>query len=145
MRAKDKPRLSTIRSLLAEITNASKTAKPIETDVHLYGLLARHIKAANTALEEFEKAERSDLVEKEQAQLTVLEELKGRIEVVGEEEIEIVVKKTLKQLQEASEKQGKKVEINVGSVTGKAMGTLGLSGKPVDVDVVRRKAEEMLR
>ncbi|KAF2684342.1 GatB/YqeY domain-containing protein [Lentithecium fluviatile CBS 122367] len=142
MRAKDKPRLTTLRSLLAEITNASKTAKTIENDSHLYLLLTRQIKASKTALEEFEKAKRVDLMEKEKAQLIVLEELKGRIAVLGEDEIESTVRAVLKGLQEANQKQGKaKGGFDVGAVVGRTMGRL--SG-PVDVEVVHRKATEII-
>jgi len=141
MRAKDKPRLSTLRALLAEITNASKTAKPIENDASLYALLSKHVKASNSALEEFEKAKREDLVEKERAQLSVLEELKGKIQVVGEEEIESVVRDVVKQLQEANEKQAKKADVNVGAVMGRAVGRLV---GPVDMDAVKSKVAEIV-
>ena len=141
MRAKDKPRLTTLRALLAEITNASKTAKPIENDVTLYALLAKQIKASNGAIEEFANAKREDLVEKERAQLSVLEELKGKIEVVGEGEIESAVRDVLKQVQEANEKQGKpKGDVNVGAVMGRVMGRLH---GPVDADAVKSKVAEI--
>src|SRR5262245_51749597 len=68
LRSKDKPRLAVLRALLAEITNASKTAKPIATDSHFYTLLARQIKSSNAAIEEFAAAKREDLVEKERGQ-----------------------------------------------------------------------------
>jgi uncharacterized protein YqeY len=137
MRAKDKPRLSTIRALLAEITNASKTAKPIENDTTLYALLAKQIKASNSAVEEFEKAKREDLVEKERAQLSVLEELQGKIAVVSDEEIESAVREVLKQVQEKS-----KGDVNAGAVMGRVMGRLH---GPVDADAVRTKVEEAVR
>jgi uncharacterized protein YqeY len=137
MRAKDKPRLSTIRALLAEITNASKTAKPIENDTTLYALLAKQIKASNSAVEEFEKAKREDLVEKERAQLSVLEELQGKIAVVSDEEIESAVREVLKQVQENS-----KGDVNAGAVMGRVMGRLH---GPVDADAVRTKVEEAVR
>jgi uncharacterized protein YqeY len=144
MRAKDKPRLNAIRSLLAEITNASKTTKPVETDANLYSLLSRQIKAANTALEDFEKAKRSDLIGKEQAQLAVLEELRGRIEVVGEQQVESVVRGVLNQLEEANKKQDRSADVNFGAVFGRVMKSFGTSGKPVDADVVQRKVNEVL-
>jgi uncharacterized protein YqeY len=142
MRAKDKPRLTTIRALLAEITNASKTAKPIENDATLFALLSKQVKASNSAIEEFEKAKREDLVEKERAQLSVLEELKGKIKVVDEQEIESVVRDVLKQVQEANEKQGKtNADVNVGAVMGRVMGRLG---GPVDADAVKSKVAEIV-
>ena len=130
MRAKDKPRLAVLRSLLAEITNASKTPKPVSNDAALYSLLSKHIKASQAAIEEFEAAKRQDLVEKEQGQVDILEGYLGRIEVVGEEEIREIVK----------EVGGG--EAKVGMVVGKVMGRV--KGRPVDVEVVKRVVGEVM-
>src|SRR3954471_6261859 len=53
MRAKDTARLSVLRSLLADITNASKTSSPITNDVALLALLRKRISASQTATDEF--------------------------------------------------------------------------------------------
>ncbi len=131
LRAKDKQRLTVLRSLLAEKINASKTGKPIATDGHLLTLLQKQIKAANTAVEEFVNAKREDLVEKERGQRTVLQEYVDRIDVVGKEEIDGVVKS----VKEALGNQAK-----VGRVMGQVLSRLG--GRPVDADLVRRRVEE---
>lgn len=137
MRAKDKPRLTAIRAVLAEITNASKTAKPVDSDAHLYTLLLKQIKASNAAIDEFDKAEREDLVSKEKAQLSVLEELKGRITVVGEADVESAVRAAVEALR--SKGNG---TVNPGAVVGVAMGKLSSAG-PVDVQMVKAKADEL--
>jgi uncharacterized protein YqeY len=72
LRAKNKPALNAIRSLQAEIINASKTAKPVTTDGALYSLIQKQMKGITTAIQEFEAAKRDDLVQKEQEQLDVL-------------------------------------------------------------------------
>ncbi|KAI0387583.1 GatB/YqeY domain-containing protein [Hypomontagnella monticulosa] len=74
MRAKDAARLTAIRSVLSATLNASKTAAPIETDVQLVALIRRTQRASEDASAEFLAAGRQDLVDKEQAQVAVLEE-----------------------------------------------------------------------
>ncbi|KAJ4291852.1 hypothetical protein N0V90_009748 [Kalmusia sp. IMI 367209] len=132
LRSKDKPRLTVLRSLLAEITNASKTSKPIATDASLFSLLSKQIKASQAAVEEFEKAKRDDLVEKERSQLSVLEGLLNKIEKVDDGEIREAVAEVVK------EGKGN----NVGAVIGKTMGKFG--GRPVDAEAVRRIVGEVL-
>ncbi|KAF2437861.1 GatB/YqeY domain-containing protein [Karstenula rhodostoma CBS 690.94] len=133
MRAKDKPRLTVLRALLAEITNASKTDRPIDQDPALYSLLAKQIKASNAAVEEFVNAKREDLVEKERAQILILEGFLNQIEVVKEE--------TVRQFAEeaVADSEGR---VNVGAVIGKVMKKIG--GKPVDKSMVGRVIEEVL-
>lgn len=134
MRAKNKPALNTIRSLQAEIINASKTAKPIETDGTFYALVQKQIKASNTALEEFRNAKREDLVEKEQAQLDVLQKYADDIPKVEQTEIDELVKSVLETLEE-----GKRT---FGSVMGKVMGLI--KGRPHDVEYVTKKIQELI-
>ena len=131
MRAKDKPRLTVLRALLAEITNASKTTKPVSTDAALYSLLSKQIKASQAAVQEFEAAKRQDLVDKEQGQLDILEGYLGQIEVVGEEEIRNLVRE---------EVGGAKGDVKAGQVIGRVMGKI--KSRAVDSEVVKRVVEE---
>jgi uncharacterized protein YqeY len=132
MRSKNKPALNTIRSLQAEIINASKTVKPIDNDGRLYNLIQKQIKASTTAIDEFRNAKREDLVEKEQAQLDVLNGYANEIPKVAESEVDAVVKSVLEGLEE-----GKR---NFGSVMGKVMGAL--QGRPSDAEYISKKVEE---
>lgn len=74
MRAKDAPRLAVLRSVLAATTNAAKTDKPVATDLQLVQLLRKTRRGNEEAVEEALKAGRQDLVEKEEAQLRILDE-----------------------------------------------------------------------
>ncbi|KAK0714911.1 Yqey-like protein-domain-containing protein [Lasiosphaeris hirsuta] len=74
MKAKDATRLAVLRSVLSATLNASKTDSPIKTDLQLVALLHKTARTINEAIDGFRKGERQDLVEKEQAQLAVLEE-----------------------------------------------------------------------
>jgi len=135
LRAKNKPALSVIRSLQAEIINASKTAKPITTDASLYSLVQKQIKMASGAIEEFKAAKREDLVEKEQGQLDVLQQYADEIPKVAESEVDEIVKNIVE-----SQKEGDKR--THGVVMGKAMGAF--KGRPVNIEYVRTKIDEAL-
>jgi uncharacterized protein YqeY len=128
LRSKNKPTLNVIRSLQAEIINASKTATPITTDGALYKLIQKQIKSSTTAIAEFENAKREDLVTKEQEQLDVLKGYAGEIPKAEESEIDGLVQK-------AAEAGG-----SFGSVMGKVMGAL--KGKPADMEYLNKKIEE---
>jgi uncharacterized protein len=93
MRAKDAARLSVLRSVLAATLNASKTDAPITTDAKLVDLLRRTARVSQGALEEFKAAGRDDLVEKEQGQITILEEYvaSSGLEDVGTDELTTIV------------------------------------------------------
>lgn len=93
MRAKDAPRLAAIRSILAATLNASKTSSPIVTDAQVLSLLRKTQRASADASAEFAAAARQDLVDKEQAQIGVLEEYAAGsgIEEVNEEQLRTIV------------------------------------------------------
>ncbi|KAI2469960.1 GatB/YqeY domain-containing protein [Annulohypoxylon bovei var. microspora] len=93
MRAKDAPRLSAIRSILSATLNASKTSAPITTDVQLVTLLRKTIRASSDACAEFSAAGRGDLVEKEAAQIVVLEDYVSQsgVRILSDDELRGVV------------------------------------------------------
>ncbi|KAH7382660.1 Yqey-like protein-domain-containing protein [Phaeosphaeria sp. MPI-PUGE-AT-0046c] len=134
LRAKNKPALNTIRSLQADIINASKTAKPIETDGALYSLIQKQMKGITTAIEEFQAAKRDDLVQKEQAQLDVLQKYLDEIPKAEESEVDGLVASAVKSL------EGTKM--NFGQIMGHVMGAL--KGRPADMEYIRRKIDEAI-
>lgn len=74
LRAKSKPKLTVLRSLLAEITNASKGSKPITTNTQLLSVVRKKQSAAETAIREFKDSGRQDLADKETEEKNVLDE-----------------------------------------------------------------------
>lgn len=134
LRAKNKPTLTVIRSLQAEIINASKTAKPITTDGALYSIIQKQIKGSTTAISEFEAAKRDDLVQKEQEQLDVLRKYADEIPKVEESEIDGLIQGAVKALEEGKQ--------TFGSVMGKVMG--GIKGRPADMEYLNKKIEETI-
>ncbi|KAF1361187.1 GatB/YqeY domain-containing protein [Lizonia empirigonia] len=134
MRAKNKPALNVIRALQAEIINASKTAKPIESDGALYSLVQKQIKASSASLEEFTAAKRPDLVEKEQAQLDVLKKYAEDIPKLSETDLDGIIGQAIAGFEEAKRAYG--------PIMGKVMGAI--KGRPHDVEYVQKKIEELI-
>ncbi|EPS27248.1 hypothetical protein POX_e06223 [Penicillium oxalicum] len=127
MRAKDTHRLNVLRALISETNNAAKTASPIQTDIQLLSLIRKRASAAKEAAEEFAKADRADLKEKEDAQIAILQEYAGHVKTLSTEEVEAVIAREIDAIKEA----GKKLEI--GQVLKSLFATGGaLDGKPAD-------------
>jgi uncharacterized protein YqeY len=96
MRAKDANRLAVLRSVLAATLNASKTDKPIKTDVQLVGLIQKSARKSQEAAAEARQAGREDLAEKEEAQQRILEEYAAGsgVREIGEVELKQIIEST---------------------------------------------------
>ena len=81
LRAKDRGRLPVIRAVLADVTNASKTAQPISTDKQLKKRMLKKATTYRQAVEEYRKAGRSDLVKEAENEIEILERYAAQIEV----------------------------------------------------------------
>jgi len=140
MKAKDAPRLTVLRSVLAATLNASKTASPIKTDAQLVALLRKTARASQDAMEEFRGAGREDLAEKEQAQIRVLDEymsLSG-IESVSEEDLKNWARATISEL--VAEGVDQKARM------GEAMKRMFAAGGPLDgKDVNKAEAVKIIK
>ena len=73
MRAKDSQRLSAIRMLLAAVKQREVDERIVLDDSQLIGIVDKQIKQRKDSIAAFELAQRSDLVDKETAELRVLE------------------------------------------------------------------------
>lgn len=136
MRAKDTNRLNALKALLADVTNASKTSKPITTDMHVLSLLRKRSSAAKEAAQSFQDASRPDLKEKEDAQAKVFNEYVGEVETIGDEEIAAAVKSVVEDLRSKGEKTDK------GTVLKRLIGPGGtFDGKPVEKAAVARAVQ----
>ncbi|KAK3353565.1 hypothetical protein B0T25DRAFT_544852 [Lasiosphaeria hispida] len=102
MKAKDATRLAVLRSVLSATLNASKTDSPIKTDLQLAALLHKTARTVNEAIDGFREGGRQDLVEKEQAQLVVLEEyIAGSgIQSIGEAGLRKIAQDTVSALKD---------------------------------------------
>jgi uncharacterized protein YqeY len=93
MRARDQIRLDVVRGLITEVNNASKTALPIKTDIHLLRLMRRTRLRQADAAAEFMAAGRKDLAERELAQMGIIKQYEDAtgIQTVSREEIGKIV------------------------------------------------------
>ena len=73
MKAKDAARTSTLRMVKAAIMNREKEGGDALTDEDVLKLLRSQLKQRRDSVEQFQKAGRQDLAEKEQAEITVIE------------------------------------------------------------------------
>jgi uncharacterized protein YqeY len=94
LRAKDAPRLSTLR-LLKSALEYSKIEKKQEalTDADVVAVIKKQIKQRQDSVEGFEKGGRADLVEKEKAELAVLKSYLP--EELSPAQVEEIVKATI--------------------------------------------------
>lgn len=136
MKAKDTNRLSVLRAVLASTTNASKTTKPIQTDMQLVDLLGKHVKNSQLAADEARGAGRRDLVEKEEAQRRILEEYIGRsgLDEIPEPHLREIVETARTAL--LAENGG---PIKDKALPGKLIQRLFGSGGPLDGALVSRE------
>src|SRR6202007_2552079 len=74
MKAKDAARTSTLRMVKAAITNREKEVGEALTDDDVMKLLRSQLKQRRDTVEQYEKASRQDLVDKETAEIAVIEE-----------------------------------------------------------------------
>ena len=138
MKAKDTARLNVLRSVISAVNNASKTSSPIKTDIQLLALLRKTARSSQDAVQEFQGAGRQDLVDKEEAQIRVLEEYmeSSGVESVGEEELRKIIVSTIAELKAGG---GKAM---AGDVSKKLFAPGGtLSGKDYD----SKKAAEIVK
>ncbi|KAF2452761.1 Yqey-like protein-domain-containing protein [Lineolata rhizophorae] len=145
MQAKDQPSLKTVRALLAEVTNASKTSSPVDSPTAYVKLLRKSIKASETAVAEFEAGGRKDLADAEREQIRVLEAYHDAAqvdlgEVVSEEEIKAAVKSVLQDLKQKGLEGGKAVGQAMKVLTG-VEGPL--AGKAVEKSELAKVVKEM--
>ncbi|MCA9831176.1 MAG: GatB/YqeY domain-containing protein [Dehalococcoidia bacterium] len=73
MRARDETRKSSLRMLTAAIKNAEIEARAPLADADVLSVIQKQVKQRRESIIEFEKGGRQDLVDKERAEMTILE------------------------------------------------------------------------
>ncbi|TCK05225.1 GatB/YqeY domain-containing protein [Phorcysia thermohydrogeniphila] len=123
MRAKDKVKLSTIRMINSLIKNAEIDKRGELTDDEIVQLLMKYAKQRREAIEMYEKGGRQDLVEKEKAELAVVESYLPK--QLSEEEIRELVREAIEVVGASSPKDlGKVMQYVMPKVKGRAEGSL---------------------
>ena len=97
MLARDSERLSTLRLLKSALGYAQIERKSDNlTDSDVIGIIQREIKKRNDSIEQYEKAGRLELAEKEKKEITILETFLPR--PLTAEELEQLVQSTINEL-----------------------------------------------
>ena len=127
MKAKDEVRLLVVRGLLSSCTNelVSKGRKPDEMleEEGVMALISRAVKQRKDSIDQFTKGGRMDLVEKEVAELSILESFLPA--QMSEAEIEVVVKQKIAEMGPIDkQKSGQFMGALMKDLKGKADGTV---------------------
>lgn len=120
-KTKDKIRLSAIRMIKSSLHNKEiNLMRPLKEDEVLQ-VLSSMIKQRKDSIEQFTKGGRTDLVEKEEAELKVVQEFMPA--QMSEEEVDALIKKTIEETGAVSIKDmGKVMKILMPKLTGVADG-----------------------
>jgi len=133
MKAKDATRLSALRMLKAAVTNKGMVEKGRDLeDAEVLQVVASLVKQRRDSIEQFSKAGRTDLVDKETAEIAILEHYLPP--AVSAEEIEAAVAAAIAETGASSVKEmGKVMKAVMPKLAGK-----NADGKAVN-EAVRRK------
>jgi uncharacterized protein YqeY len=132
MKAKDTVRKSTITMLRSQIKQYEVDNRADINEDQIIDIIAKQVKQKNAAIEEFEKAERIDLVDEAKTEISVL--MAYLPKQMTEEEIRAVVAQTISDVGAASQKD-----------MGKVMGALAPKTKgKADNKLVSQVVRELL-
>jgi uncharacterized protein YqeY len=122
-KAKDKIRLSAIRMLKTALHNKEiDVMRPLNESETLQ-IISVMVKQRKDSIEQFTKGGRTDLVEKEEAELKVVQEFMPA--QMSDDEVESVIKNAIAEAEAVSVKDmGKVMKILMPQLTGKADGKM---------------------
>jgi len=117
MRQKDKERLAALRLILASFKQKEVDERIELKDEHSIAILNKMAKQHHDSIEQFSKANRDDLVKKEQLELDVIESYLP--EKLSEEEVNLLIDEAISETEANSAKDMGKV---IGLLKGKLQG-----------------------
>ena len=135
MRAKDDLKVSVIRMLRAAVVNAEKEKRRELSEDEVLEVISREVKRRVEAAEEYERAGRADLAEKERKEAEILRSYLP--EQMSEEEIKELARRVIEEVGAVGRKDMGKV---MGSIMPRVRGRA--EGRGVS-EIVRRLLEEM--
>jgi uncharacterized protein YqeY len=133
MKAKDAARVSTLRMMRAAILNAEKSGGGEVSDEQVTKSLQSLVKQRRDAMEQYEKANRSDLADKEKSEAAIIEEYLPK--AASQEEVDAAVA-------EAVSETGATAAKDMGLVMKAAMAKL--AGKNADGRMVSEAVKAKL-
>ena len=120
-KAKDKIRLSALRLLKAALHNKEIDLMRPLNETETMQILSGLVKQSKDSIEQFAKGGRQDLVEKEEAELKILQDFMPA--QMSDEEVEALIKKAIADVGAVSVKDmGKVMKALMPQITGKADG-----------------------
>lgn len=120
-KAKDKVRLSAIRMIKTGVHNREIDLKRKMNEAEFLQLLSTMVKQRKDSIEQFQKGGREDLVEKETAELKVIQEFMP--EQMSETDVDREIEMVIKEVGAAGIKDmGKVMKVLMPKLTGKADG-----------------------
>jgi len=123
MKSGNKDRLSTIRMLISEIKKVQIDTKKELSDEEIIQILQRYVKQRKEALEQYKKANREDLAQKEEKEIQIVQEFLPQ--PLSEEELRKIIDETISQLNATSIKDmGKVIKAVMEKVKGRAEGSV---------------------
>jgi uncharacterized protein YqeY len=124
-KAKDKIRLSALRMLKSGLHNREIDMKRELGEAEFLQLLSSMVKQRKDSIEQFAKGGRTDLVEKEEAELRVIEEFLPM--QLSEEELDVAIMEAVHEVgAEGVRDMGKVMKVLMPKLTGRADGkTIG--------------------
>lgn len=121
LKAKDKERLSVIRMVRAAVKKAEIDKRDSLTDEEVLDVILREVKQRKDAIDEYAKAGRQELADKERQELAILEQYLPQ--PLTEEELRAIVSETIQTLNVSSKKEmGKAIQAVMSQVKGRAEG-----------------------
>ena len=123
MKAKDMLKVSVLRLLNSEIKNKEIDKKGELSDDEILAVIQKAVKQRKESIEQYEKAGRSDLAEKEKKELEILESYLPK--PLSEEELNALIDEVIKEVGATSVKDmGKVMQAIMPKVRGRADGKL---------------------
>ena len=122
-KAKDKVRLSAIRMLKTALHNKEIDLMRPLNETETLQIISAMVKQRKDSIEQFAKGGRNDLVEKEEAELKVVQEFMPA--QMSDDEVESIIKKAIAEAGAVSVKDmGKVMKVLMPLLTGKADGKM---------------------
>ncbi|HHY43733.1 MAG TPA: GatB/YqeY domain-containing protein [Coprothermobacter sp.] len=123
MKSKNNVKLEVVRSVLTGVKNLEVQKMREAEDEDVLQVIKQEVKKRKEAIEMYEKAGRTDLLEQEKAELSVLETYLPPL--MSEEEVREVVKRQIEKVQPTSIKErGKIMGLLMQELKGKADGNV---------------------
>lgn len=121
MKGGDTVKRSAIRMLMAAINNVEKAQQKELDDSDIFGVIAKEVKQRRESIEAFKQGNRQDLVDKEEAELAILQEYLPQ-QMTREEVIEAARKVIAEAGAEGSKDMGKVMPVLMAQLRGRASG-----------------------